>query len=544
MLVYCVKLELNSPFHEVIDEIADWMAEKLKTPAHKLKLTENGGEFSKDRQRLRTIRAADDFPLFQSITFTQPDSRIDGRRWVTEIGIKQSSSASPTEFSILMETEEHSIRVNGAVIPTRPGIVPNLMQRCQPTEAMPDKDIALLDEHNARDMLSLINSPDRAYPIVIISPTQEGEYLIAPKDLIFQLCGLAEVVQIPTTANTYRIADIMGSEFTAWRGAIRIIYPPGSNARQNGLPYVWLIKADEIEQLRERLKGEEKGHYIEREILSIITHRTNVPNSWKHISRAMVIEHQRNLRMRHLSAAYDRLGATSQEQQEYVNLLKEVETEQQAQIDGLKTEREALLMKILELEEQIDNLKHQNESLRVSLDYNRANARPAAELDPAVALRCLRLRNADTPRGKAATPHDVLLLCEALFGDRLLFLDSARKSARESDGFRFTPDLLDLMLKLANEYWQAMCDERGDGEARQIFGDKNFSSRESEKVENNRAARAARTFTYKGEPVCMWRHLRIGVADNASDTIRVHFHWDHESRRIVIGHMGPHLPFG
>jgi hypothetical protein len=39
----------------------------------------------------------------------------------------------------------------------------------------------------------------------------------------------------------------------------------------------------------------------------------------------------------------------------------------------------------------------------------------------------------------------------------------------------------------------------------------------------------------------MLRHLKIGVGDDLTKTIRVHFHWDADREKIVIGHCGEHL---
>ena len=58
----------------------------------------------------------------------------------------------------------------------------------------------------------------------------------------------------------------------------------------------------------------------------------------------------------------------------------------------------------------------------------------------------------------------------------------------------------------------------------------------------NRAMRRQRTFDYDGTQVEMFRHLKIGVADDPMQTIRVHFHWDGARRKIVIGYCGEHLP--
>ena len=57
----------------------------------------------------------------------------------------------------------------------------------------------------------------------------------------------------------------------------------------------------------------------------------------------------------------------------------------------------------------------------------------------------------------------------------------------------------------------------------------------------NKALRRQREFVYQGKPVEMLRHLKIGVGDDVTKTIRVHFHWDAEREKIVIGYCGEHL---
>jgi len=57
----------------------------------------------------------------------------------------------------------------------------------------------------------------------------------------------------------------------------------------------------------------------------------------------------------------------------------------------------------------------------------------------------------------------------------------------------------------------------------------------------NKTMRRQRTFEYEGEQVEMFRHLKIGVADDCTKTIRVHFHWDSSRQQIIIGYCGAHL---
>jgi hypothetical protein len=68
-----------------------------------------------------------------------------------------------------------------------------------------------------------------------------------------------------------------------------------------------------------------------------------------------------------------------------------------------------------------------------------------------------------------------------------------------------------------------------------------YSARESETVEANKRARQLRTFNHKGDSIEMMKHLKIGIKDSAAETLRIHFEWDGNARKIIIGHCGQHL---
>ena len=44
-------------------------------------------------------------------------------------------------------------------------------------------------------------------------------------------------------------------------------------------------------------------------------------------------------------------------------------------------------------------------------------------------------------------------------------------------------------------------------------------------MESNKRAKDARTFTYGEQEVVMLKHLKIGIKDSLSATLRVHFEW-------------------
>ena len=139
------------------------------------------------------------------------------------------------------------------------------------------------------------------------------------------------------------------------------------------------------------------------------------------------------------------------------------------------------------------------------------------------------------------SPLDCIENIEKFYGDRCTVLDSARGSAREMTRFIHGRDLLDLLMRLVTTYRDGLMDG-GDSKARLVFGKSEYAAKESETVMANKAMRRQRTFDYDGTQVEMFRHLKIGVDDDPTRTIRVHFHWDGDRKRIVIGYCGEHFP--
>ena len=139
------------------------------------------------------------------------------------------------------------------------------------------------------------------------------------------------------------------------------------------------------------------------------------------------------------------------------------------------------------------------------------------------------------------SPLHCLKLIEQVYANRCTVLDSARSSARKMTRFIYGRELLDLLMRLVTMYRDQLLDG-GDAKARLVFGKSEYAAKESETVMNNKAMRRQRMFDYSGTKVEMFSHLKIGVEDDPTRTIRVHFHWDGNRRKIVIGYCGEHLP--
>ena len=77
--------------------------------------------------------------------------------------------------------------------------------------------------------------------------------------------------------------------------------------------------------------------------------------------------------------------------------------------------------------------------------------------------------------------------------------------------------------------------------AKAVFGHNAYAQNESQALSND--GRRRRTFTYRGRDFLMEKHLKIGVKDSAAETLRIHFEWLADEKRLVVGYCGKHLDF-
>jgi hypothetical protein len=226
----------------------------------------------------------------------------------------------------------------------------------------------------------------------------------------------------------------------------------------------------------------------------------------------------------------------SDDSAEYVALLEEADKEleaKDAQVVGLRLDLEERDGDLRKLQAELQALKH-------ALSGRQSSS--GADEDELSALMPLREAVAAVLAHEPSLEQSLKLI-NTLYTDRVAVLDSAQDSAHESDthGFRHGKKAFDLLWKLANGYWQALADGKGDQHAKTVFGHNAYAQNESQALSNDGKRR--RTFTYRGRDFLMEKHLKIGVKDSAAETLRIHFEWLSGDRRLVVGYCGKHLDF-
>lgn len=465
------------------------------------------------------------YPYYFCAQLSHGDNQVPGRRWMTEIGMRQESKAAPILCTVLLKTDEVSARVNAPIQVTRPKVVEQLTQQCRPSGFTPGLKVKRLDEDSAAAFLREVEREDRHWPIVIISSDRDGTYPVSPERMRSLLVGIADVVEVTNEVDTFKVEETLGRRYGAWGGAVNIIFLASRGERAKFCETV-LFRPNELAEM-----GED-GRTVESEIMTTVTHRTNLPFSWRHISLEVVSQaaFRAQLAKSILRAKQD------DESAEYAELLEAADSElrtKDEQVEGLRRDIEERDGQVDKLQADIEGLKHALSGRQSSTSPNDSDLSallPLREVVSGVITDDLSLEQS-------------LNLISILFSDRIVVLDSALDAAQDSDAdnFKYGKRALDLLWKLANGYWQALADGRGDQHAKSAVGNNAYAQNEGQALTSE--GRRRRTFSYRGRDFTMEKHLKIGVKDSSTETLRVHFEWLADEKRLVIGHCGKHLDF-
>jgi hypothetical protein len=525
MLVYSTRLSMEAAGHPIaLRVLSEWLTRKSGTQISPEALMGNAERPLRGGFRLESLTTDSSDPLLTAIRLTEPFSRANARQWITECGFRRPSDG-PMDCTILLRTEELSARVTDRIQVTRPTLVRELLRLCPMLSSNPGMDVRILDDESIEAFRYVLDDPRRRHPIVLVSPTPERTYLVDAEKLCTFVAGLADVVRMAETTDTFWLAKVIGNDRAAWRGAVAIIYPETKVQGRSLFPTQRIL----ADQLREWLTA---GLTTENELLSLLTHRTNFALARQHVSMETV----REAKLRRDLAKRRQEAIKTGENAEYVALLEEADAQNTHSIGHLETLVESLEDTTERQQDDIRRLEFELEALKATLAASHTRR---AQTDNGALPLSLAEAFAGAFAGKA-TPEQSLAVVATLFPERLVVLESAWNSAKESASFRHGEKAFELLWKLANAYWTALDSGAPDSQARQCFGNA-YAAKESESVMNNRRARRLRTFSYKGADLAMMRHLKIGVKDSITETLRIHFEWDADDRRLVLGHCGPHL---
>jgi len=460
--------------------IVEWLSKKTKQPIPDIRKSD---DFRQGIYQVRTYAADKREPKLYSVLLTHRDKEIYGRFWSTEISVRLE--AASTFISILLETQEISPRITKMPVTTRPILVNSLARNAEFSAGTIGLKFRNLSNSDG-DYQALsyeIEKLDRDYPLVLVS-CFEGKPLVDPEALQKQLFGLAQVIYISEGSDSRKMARILGQTYSAWDGAINIIFP---YIACKGFCYTNLIRRPELEELRQ------EGCNLLYDILARVTHSTNWLKRRQHFSPV-------DVRAKRQKDYLLFLQEQAKENGDYKGLFELACQDMEKLAQEKQAAENEALDALAEKEEAEENLKRQTYKLN---SQGRKIAAEKRNVDITDAILALSGQ-------KELTPELCLRLAAQQSG-AIIVLETALKSARNAADYRNSSALLAALCKLGREFLPAYL-AGGGNKAKNIFGTGIYAANESEQTMNNPDCIKARSFSYKGKDIPMWQHLGWGVA--------------------------------
>lgn len=139
--------------------------------------------------------------------------------------------------------------------------------------------------------------------------------------------------------------------------------------------------------------------------------------------------------------------------------------------------------------------------------------------------------------------RDELELAEKLWGNRIVVLDEAYRSAKDYKSFDLEEEWK-IISAAANELWDVCFDSSLEGMIDDAFYSRTgveLSMTEGVATRSNPQFMKLRDRFYLGKTVRCEPHLKGRGKGVPNDYFRLHFYIDRDNRKIVIGHCGSHL---
>lgn len=475
------------------------------------------------------------------LRLVHPDRTVSGREWQTDVGLSRDLDGSRRFLSIVLRAEDKSPLVRAKIVPSRPGLVEDLVESGALDPATPGVGLRSIDSEDAARAFGYeCADAARQHLLLLVSPElHSGRYLVDPEVLRSTTIGLADVVRIAPGVDPFLLTNVLGRRYASWNGAVAFIYPAsqslGSRLEWQNVP----ILAERLEAAM--AAGDDP---IRSVIFPRVAHWANHRLGPLVVTAEAILEARFKRRMEEARLVINEKGAEAAEKGAEAaaarSLLEGAGELEEKLSNSVRDLREASA-RVAQLEEEVGDLSAELKGKEEQFAVAIVEAGRRVPLPLGMNLATARIARGFL-EGRPKLRVALELLCAAS-GERVLVLESALKSAEEVDKID-KPTVLwafDMLATLVGDYYEALVAGQGDIAGARLFGAGGFASKENALGPHGRRLRS---FSYHGKDVFMETHLKVGAKDTPNSCWRCHFFWDAETRRIVIGHCGKHLDFG
>jgi hypothetical protein len=414
--------------------------------------------------------------------------------WRNEIRIGGFKEGCAVEHLISISSVEYTI-IPAQVSLGSPGVIRRLCSTgsVQIGDMTVKAQVYELDTASVGQFIELLQSPKRRLPIVFIAPYANGQPSeLDAAEMAKRLAAVGVVVRVREPEATWDIAEAVGRTMSCFDGAARIYWPgfsPEDDLRSHRLYFGTTIR--EIGSLPIERS-------IERSIFAVAAFRFVSDGRFNEIIR-------------------EAEQAERQQRLEYQKASDGVEWEELA--THLDKDLSGATQKISDLEAEIVNLKANQQIL--------FSARAPGEVE-----------GEELTSEEAKPPATVEEACiRAKDFQHLIILESAFEAARKSPFMR-PREILEALASL-----DEVAATGAGGDIFQQLKERGWGKRSSMHISATTKKMYGKhyQFEHDGKAQYFEPHITLG-SGAANSCASIHFLLDHKRGKIVVGHVGRHLP--
>lgn len=448
------------------------------------------------------------------------------REWITQIGY-QAISQREANISYIVTYNDYAgfigFQQETPVI-TVPKVVRWLMNdaklTCSIGKTLLSYDPIQLNVGDYPAFEQVLYSQERDVPLIYISPyysdeDHEAGLLVDPKKLAESVAASALVYYSDSLDFAAEMAHMGKADYYCGGGAIRVyrphinLYDEWDHRQHRYLTPSFITEQgeDAVLQMLRRALAQNISYY--EDLFRIDD------------CRALIDTTRRKARIRELQ---EHQARSQNDANEAFELWETAEREKEEIIRELNETRNAL-----------DNVKSSNYVLKARLEELEPRAGEAAKL-----LSSLHMVRSVSEYPK--TPLEVAKYFEMLFPDKIAFTERAYKSLK-GDCITKVDILWNIFYYMATELTELK--QQNPATAYDDFHRKTgweCSRGEGKMTRDNNALMRNYKDVYNGKKIDIEPHVKNGNRDTDSSFVRVHFAYDEQSGKIIIGHCGKHLP--
>lgn len=481
--------------------------------------------------RITTDHCFNGSDISWAMRYEHRDSEHRGKRfWYTDVGLRIYYDELIVATTISYAFNDTDITGD---LPAPPANVPNFVRSIFANKdlgkkyvqiegnVIQDKPIVFKTAKQAAGLTGLLEKPERQYAWVVASG-DTTEVTMAAESLAYALAGKAQVIHLSGAASECAERDFP-AEWQVRQGFLRVFFPVTKGKLVQSRNRWFEIGTPEFTQqrlniinglLRNLPAYEQKAVWSVGDVRSLLNH----------------------VAMTKRIAELSKGGGGKASSESVSELIK-----RNAELEGM-------------LETAINDGGEQRtiaNSLAVDIDIldadNKRLQSKCQQLEHAAKLASGRLTADEIVSNQLKFPESLHELCELfakLYGSRLLFLPDSLRETKGYDAFENLPKAWDMLNSLAFTLYDMRFSETDgmSGEWNKRFQERTgieLAISEGKQTKADPALMRLRKVYHEGKEYDILPHIKWGTRE--PKILRIHYDFDAELQKVVIGYVGPHM---